>query len=164
MKELLSEYALYNAWANKLIIDAMQKLDEAAAVKEIVSSFPSVLKTVVHTWSAESIWLQRLKLIEHPVWQADGFSGNIADACAEWQSASKTLVKFVTEQADDNSFIQNLPFHDRQGVAYNMPVYQVLQHVFNHSTYHRGQLVTMLRQLGVTQIPSTDFIGFARLK
>ena len=44
MKELLSEYALYNAWANKLIIDAMQKLDEAAAVKEIVSSFPSVLK------------------------------------------------------------------------------------------------------------------------
>jgi len=45
-----------------------------------------------------------------------------------------------------------------------MPVYQMLQHVFNHATYHRGQLVTMLRQLGQDKIPDTDFYTYCRLK
>jgi uncharacterized damage-inducible protein DinB len=44
------------------------------------------------------------------------------------------------------------------------PVYQVLMHVFNHATYHRGQMVTMMRQLDVKTIPATDFIVFSRNK
>jgi uncharacterized damage-inducible protein DinB len=47
---------------------------------------------------------------------------------------------------------------------FKQPIYQVLLHMFNHSTYHRGQLVTMLRQLGVQKLPSTDFIVWSRRK
>ena len=45
-----------------------------------------------------------------------------------------------------------------------LPVYQMLLHVFNHGTYHRGQLVTILRELGVEKIPQTDFIVWSRKK
>jgi uncharacterized damage-inducible protein DinB len=45
---------------------------------------------------------------------------------------------------------------------FKQPVYQVLVHVFNHGTYHRGQLVTMLRQLGIEKIPQTDYIVWSR--
>jgi uncharacterized damage-inducible protein DinB len=48
-------------------------------------------------------------------------------------------------------------YYNRKKEHFKMPIYQMLHHVFNHSTYHRGQLVTMLRQLGVEKLPSTDF-------
>ncbi len=164
MKELLLQYAQYNKWANKLIIDAMLKLKEGDVDKEINSSFPSLRRTVLHTWSAESVWLQRLQLAEHPVWHGDDTSLLFEDVCKTWQVDSETLIQFVAQQYDDRALALVLQFYDRQKNAHKTPVYQVLHHVFNHSTYHRGQLVTMLRQLGATDIPGTDFIGFVRKK
>lgn len=164
MRELLLQYAQYNVWANKLIIDVLLKLEEGAADKEITSSFPSIFKTVMHTWCAESIWLQRLLLAEHPVWQEDVFSGTIEAASSEWQKTSVELVKVVEKQYDDKSLQHVLQFYDRQKNSYKIAVYLVMHHVFNHSTSHRGQLITMLRQLGLTKIPQTDFIAFVRLK
>ena len=164
MKQLLLEYAEYNAWANKKIIEVLLKLKEGADRNEIVSSFPSVYKTVMHSWSAESIWLQRLQLAEHPVWHEDIFKGTLSEACHEWQAVSSAFVEFVTKQYDDKALQHVVQFYDRQKNAYKMPVYQVLQHVFNHSTYHRGQLITMLRQLGITKLPQPDFTAFVRQK
>ncbi len=160
MKDLLLQYAQYNQWANKLMIDAILQLKAGAADKEINSSFPSVRRTVLHSWGAESIWLQRLLLAEHPVWHGDDLAITIEDACKRWQADSASLVNFVERQYDDRALQHVVEFYDRQKKTYKMPVYHVLQHVFNHATYHRGQLVTMLRQLGVTKIPATDFEAF----
>ncbi len=164
MKELLLQYAQYNVWANKLILDTILKLEHGATDKEIVSSFPSIRTTIIHVWSAEYSWLQRLQLAENPIWVQGEFSGTFEQACDAWQKTSAHLLQFVEKQYDDRSLEHVLQFYDRQKVSHKMPVYQVLQHVFNHSTQHRGQLITMLRQLGATKIPGTDFIGFARLK
>ncbi len=164
MKELLLQYAQYNVWANKLILDTIGKLEDGAVDKEITSSFPSIRETVYHVWSAEYIWLQRLQLAEHPVWIQGEFNGAFEQACGDWQKVSATFVEFVEKQYDERAFEHVLQFYDRQKASHKMPVYQVLHHVFNHSTYHRGQLVTMLRQAGATDIPGTDFIRFARKK
>lgn len=164
MKELLLQYAQYNQWANKLIIDALLKLDEGAVDKDINSSFPSVRRTVMHTYGAESIWLQRLQLAEHPLWHGDDMAVMFEDACQNWQDCSGELLNFVGQQYDERGMQHVIHYYDMKGTSHKTPVFQVLQHVFNHSTYHRGQLVTMLRQLGVTDVPGTDFIGFARLK
>ena len=161
MKEILVQYAEYNAWANKKIIEVLLKLEEAVD-KEIISSFPSVRATVYHTWSAEFIWMQRLQLTENPVWMAADFKGTFEEACKEWLLVSDTLVQFTSRQYDDKAFAHILQFYDRAKASHIMPVYQVLHHVFNHSTYHRGQLVTMLRQLGLKEIPGTDFVVFVR--
>ncbi len=65
----------------------------------------------------------------------------------------------------ENEFFQSiLTYRNLKGDQFSQPVYQVLHHIFNHSTYHRGQLVTMLRQVGLEKIPSTDFIAWARIE
>ncbi len=164
MKELLLQYARYNEWANKLIIEAIFKLQEADVDKEITSSFSSIRKTVYHVWSAEFVWLQRLQLAEHPVWIAAVFDGTFHAACTDWQRVSAELTHFIEKQFDDRSFGHEVVYHDLKRHPHKTPVSEILQHVFNHSTYHRGQLVTMLRQAGLNEIPGTDFITFVRKK
>jgi uncharacterized damage-inducible protein DinB len=164
MKEILLRYADYNLWANKRIVEAMLNLDEIDADREVVSSFPSLRATVYHTWSAEYVWLQRLEFVEQPVWIQGSYTGTFAAACVEWERVSELLIQFVARQPDDLAFEQICQFHDRQGVAHKSEMGQILHHVFNHSTYHRGQMVTILRQLGLKEIPGTDLIAYFRHK
>lgn len=161
MKELLLQMARYNTWANKQFIDVLLKLDEAALDTEITSSFPSIRKTVYHLWSAEDIWLQRLNLAEQPQWAESVFSGNFATALEKWQNASQALQAFVENQYDDEAFRHVLQYYNLKKVSFKIPVYIVLMQAFNHATYHRGQLTTMLRQAGVKKIPGTDLHTFA---
>ncbi len=161
MKELLLQYAEYNVWANKLMIDVLVGLGEEQLNTELVSSFPTLKVTTYHCWSAEYVWLQRLQEVSQPVWQ-QGFTGPFTEACADWEKVSGQLLQYVAELKDDDGAKANCRFADFSGKEHNMPVYQLLHHAFNHATYHRGQLVTMLRQVGVTTIPRTDFVAFAR--
>lgn len=160
MKELLQQYARYNVWANKQLIDVLQKLDNEQLDAEIKSSFPSIRKTVYHLWSAEDIWLQRLLLAEQPVWAESVFDGSFDEAAAKWQDTSAGLLAFVEKQYNDDAFRHVLQYYNLKKVSFKLPVYTVLMQVFNHATYHRGQLVTMLRQAGVKKIPGTDFHSF----
>ena len=161
MKELLYQYAGYNIWANNIMIDAMLKLSDAKVDKTINSSYQSIRATTLHCWSAEDIWLQRLMLQENTLWAESIFRGSFEDACLNWQIVSRGLEHFVGEQTDE-SLHNTLTYKDMQGVQHSLPVFQVLNHVFNHANYHRGQLITMLRQVGETVIPRTDYIVYAR--
>ena len=161
MKELIVQCAEYNVWANNRIINLLLKLEPGIAEKELTSSFPTLKATVIHMWSAESIWLQRLQLTEHPQWIQNSFAGSFEEACLECQKTSSIIEEFVKNQYDDRSFSHIVQFYDWKKLAHKMPVFQVLHHIFNHSTYHRGQLTTMLREAGIKEIPMTDFIVFA---
>ncbi len=164
MKETLLQLARYNIWANKRIMETMLRLDDAILDQEIASSFPSLRRTAYHMWSAEFIWLQRLQLVENPVWIETVFKGNVQEAFAEWEQVSKSLLQFVERQYNDHSLEHVLQYYNSKKEPFKNPVYSILQHVFNHATYHRGQLVTMLRQAGITKIPATDMIVFIRQK
>jgi uncharacterized damage-inducible protein DinB len=162
MKETLLQLAQYNLWANKRMIEALLQQDDATLDRELSSSFPSLRRTAYHMWSAEFIWLQRLQLVENPVWIDQVFQGTTAEAFAQWQQTSQQLIHFVEQQRDDQAFSHVLQYYNSKKEPFKHPVYGILQHVFNHGTYHRGQLVTMLRQAGVTKIPATDLIVFIR--
>ena len=162
MKELMLKYARYNLWANKCLVEAMSQLNKEQPDHVIISSFPSVFKTVLHTWSAENVWLQRLELVLHPVWPAADFDGTFMEACSNWEQSSALLAGY-TENLTDSGLQEYIHYHDLRNNPHATQVVDMLQHVFNHSTYHRGQLVTMLRQLGVTEIPGTDYIGYVRM-
>ena len=162
MKELLQQYTTYNIWATKQMVDRINKLSDEAINREIVSSFPSLYKTMQHMWLAEEVWWQRLKLTENIVLESDKFTGNfkeLTDALAKQSQQWKVWVDNATENQLTHVFA-----FVRNKEQIKMPVYQMLQHVFNHATYHRGQLVTMLNQLGADKIPSTDFSTFSRGK
>lgn len=163
MKELLLHYARYNVWANEQIINTMLALEPGAVDKEIVSSFATLRKTVYHIWGAEDIWQQRLDGVPKPAWVAAIFDGSFEDACALWQLVSGARLIY-TERMDDASLQSILSYNDVKGNPYQRRIWEVLQHVSNHSSYHRGQLVTMLRQVGVTEIPAMDFSLYMNLQ
>ncbi|MCD6011172.1 MAG: DinB family protein [Flavipsychrobacter sp.] len=163
MKELLLSYARYNVWANKQMIDTMLQLGPDAVDKEVTSSFPSLRTTVYHIWGAEDIWLQRLQHVAKPTWAAAGFEGSFEEACHNWEERSAQLMHYVAKM-DDAALHNMLHYNDIKGNPYQRHIWEVLQHVCNHSTYHRGQLVAMLRQCGATAIPQTDFSFYLNQK
>ena len=162
MKELLQQYAAYNVWASKTLFERINKLSEEEINKAIASSFPSIYKTVQHMWLAEEVWFQRLKLVENIELQSDKFTGSFNELSANLAKQSQQWIDWVNAATEPQ--LTHVFAYVRNKEQLKQPVYQMLQHVFNHATYHRGQLVTMLRQLGADKIPATDFSAFCRLK
>lgn len=161
MKEILQQYAAYNIWATKTILDRINKLSEEKITQEVTSSFPTIYTTVQHMWRAEEAWWQRLKLVENPVLQSDSFTGSFAEMCSQFSKQS-ILFKEWIDKANDIQ-LSHVFAYVRNKEQIKMVVQDMLLHVFNHATLHRGQLVTMLRQLGETdKIPSTDFSTYCR--
>ncbi|MFN8249696.1 MAG: DinB family protein [Ferruginibacter sp.] len=163
MKKLLLSYAAYNLWANQRILDVILNLTDEQINREIESSFSSIFKTVAHMWDAESLWWQRVKMMEKHERPSDHFTGTItemADHLIKQSKQWKEWVDLATEAALEHEFI----YRNTKKEQFKQPVSEVLHHIFNHATYHRGQLVTMLRQVGVKHIPGTDLVLFLRKK
>lgn len=163
MKDVIQEYATYNVWANQRICDKILALPEKKHKEEVASSFNSLFKTILHIWDAESGWWQRVKLLEKVEFPRDHFSGSTKELIAGLLNQSKNWEEWV-KNASELSLLHVFHYHNTKKELFKEPVYQVLLHVFNHSSYHRGQLVNILRQLGVENIPDTDFIIWTRKK
>jgi uncharacterized damage-inducible protein DinB len=163
MKQLLQQYAAYNIWANKLLVERINKLPVEKIMQEMPSSFSSIYKTMQHMWLAEEAWWQRLKLVEIVVLQSEKFTGSFTDLC-NLHANQSLLFKQWIDAATDNQLTHTFAYM-RNKEQQKMIVHDMLLHVFNHGGYHRGQLVNMLRQLGETEkIPSTDFTAYLRSK
>ncbi|HVF97503.1 MAG TPA: DinB family protein [Flavisolibacter sp.] len=163
MKEVFVQYAAYNLWANTQLLNLVETLPEEQQQKEIRSSFPGLFKTVLHLLDAESIWWQRLKLQERIVRPGETFSGNFAELSLQVQQQNRLWAEWINN-ATEHGFQHEFIYRNLKGERFKQPVYQMLLHLFNHGTYHRGQLVTLLRQVGIEKIPATDFILWSRKK
>jgi len=163
MKELLQQYAAFNLWANQRLFECIGKLSEEQARQEITSSFTSVYKTLQHIWLAEEAWWKRLKLVEQIELESEKFTGTCGDLMKKLEKQSTEWSDWV-HNATEAQLCHVFAYQNTKREQFKQPVNEVLVHVFNHGTYHRGQLVTMLRQLGVEKIPGTDFILFSRNK
>ncbi len=163
MKSLLIQYAAFNKWANKKLLDTISQLNETQLHQEIVSSFPGIYKTLLHLLDAENIWWQRLKLTERIEIPSLHFSGDFEELQKKILQQSEQWHEWVTN-ATDNQLSHVFAYQNTRREQFKQPVNEVLIHLFNHGSYHRGQLVTILRQLGVEKIPSTDFIEWSRSK
>lgn len=163
MKKLFEQYASYNVWANHRLIFVLEQLDENTWYKQVPSSFDSLYKTVLHVWDSESVWLQRMRLHEHIIIPSDNFDPAFKDACNGWIHQSMQWESYIkSDQFTEEAINSKLIYKNLKGEEFFQPVSEIVQHVFNHSTYHRGQLITMLRALQVDKLPSTDFIAFTR--
>ena len=163
MKQILQQYAAYTIWADQRIFETVNNLSDDRIDREIASSFPSIKKTILHIWDAESIWWQRLKLSEKITRPSEEFKGSFAGLLKNLEQQSVAWKEWI-DNANENQLQHVFAYQDSRKEQFKQPVYEMLLHLFNHSTYHRGQLVTLLRQLGVEKIPATDFIVFCRKK
>lgn len=163
MKVTLTKYAHYNCWANQQMLDCIFNLTDDQIHQTIESSFTSIYKTCLHMWDTEAIWWQRVKLIENVVIPSESFSGSITELGNAWSQQSKQWKEWI-DLAMPNTLEHEFSYMTTKKDRFKQPVYEVLLHLFNHQTYHRGQLVTMIRQTGFTKIPGTDFIKYLRRK
>lgn len=163
MKELLKQMAAYNIWANQKILDVILSLPEEKQKAEIPSSFTSLFTTILHMWNAESIWWQRMKLQERITSPFENFKGSMQEMANEFLRQNRQWEEWVNN-ASDAALDHVFQYQTARKEHFKQPVYQMILHVFNHGTYHRGQLINMLRQLGVEKLPPTDFILWSRKK
>jgi len=162
-KDYFIQLANYNIWANNLVHSWFEKITDEQWKQPVVSSFGSIGETALHVAAAESVWLDRLNNVPSPVWLPAVFKGSKKDLQVLWAKASAGLKLFVEHIAEAKLSV-NLSFKRRDGIADELAYYQILAHVFNHSTYHRGQVVTMLRQTRFAQDSSTDLSGYYKTR
>ncbi|CAN5184669.1 DinB family protein [soil metagenome] len=161
IKDLLLTYAKYNLWANKQLLNAIQQLDAKQLETEVKSSFKSIRHTAFHIWDAEYVWLNRFK--GNPL----TFMTKDLPAATPISSFIEGAEKFVeyVESQNDAFFTGATIFTDQSGKEHTMDNAGILMHCMNHSSFHRGQIVTMLRMLGFEgELPRTDFIVYLREK
>ncbi len=162
MRYTLKQHLNYNLWANGKIADFIANADEKLFDMEVISSFPSLRKTVYHIWDAEYIWLKRMQGESLSEWPSKNFNGSATDATDGWLACSQQLLEHIgVSDADYAS--STITYQNMKGDEFTTTVEGIVMHVVNHGTFHRGQIITMLRQLGYTNLSSTDLITFLRL-
>ena len=159
MKEILGTYTSYNLWANKIILDLLEN-NSSLLDKEVKSSFTSLRKTAYHIWSAEEIWHKRLNGESPPSLPQPG--NDFSEFSKQLSLRSQSFIDRVKEK-DETHFQTLCSYKDTRGNSYSNPQWQMIMHCMNHSTYHRGQIITLLRELGLTTIPPTDLIVYIRV-
>lgn len=169
----------YNRWAAERLYAKLETLSPEQFTATIASSFPSIRETLFHILAAEWIWMKRwtgespratapnpnvsLKswdgLRSGPVPTVEELS-TLAQLHGFGEDVDRKRETFLATVSED-ALQAPLPFSDMAGAPHAEPLVQMLQHVVNHGSYHRGQIVTMLRQLGAST-PSLDMLYFYR--
>ena len=151
----------YNYWARDRMLDSVAKLTPEQYLKPMGNSFDSIRDTVVHIYGAEWIWFTRFKG-ENPAGlpKASGFP-DLATLRAAWADVEAGWRSLVAN-LDDDDIDTVISFKTMAGATATSPLGQMIQHVVNHGTYHRGQVTPMIRQLGAAAPLSMDLIFYHR--
>lgn len=150
----------YHRWATAQVMEECTQLPSEQLLKNLHGSFPSIYDTLVHLYQADSVWLDRLH--EQPAgplekYAAPGCMYEFRDA---WTLVQEKMLHWAS-QLSEPEWERTLSYKTRAGVPYDSQVWQIILHVVNHGTHHRGQVSSMLRQLGIKPV-NLDLIAFYR--
>ena len=146
-------------WANKLAIESIRTVP---ASQSGTDDFRRLMQLLPHNQLARSVWLVRLKS-ETVTPPADWFpSWTLEQTAAACVQNDRHWAVYL-EGLKDSELAKPITYRSSEGQGYKSLVEDVLMHVFNHSTYHRGQLASLVSRCG-GQRASTDLIGFTRTK
>jgi uncharacterized damage-inducible protein DinB len=153
----------YTEWANARVLDAAEKLPPEELLRDVHISHKSILGTLLHVAGADWIWLERW-LGNSPVgpdawagWTPDD-ARSLQQVRDKWQQVVRRRNAYL-EKASDADLSRELGYTRFTGEPYSLPLGQQIQHVINHATLHRGQVVGMIRQLGMAP-PTTDLLFY----
>lgn len=157
--KLISNYTNFNEWANHNIVDWLNPLDKSLLYQKTPSSFNSIDYTLQHLLRAQNFWTLFIT-------EKDFSKFNWAAREGEVQTIlSELLVSCYQMKIDFGNFTDEELNHvlhlKTKWAKNNLARYEYIVHVINHSTYHRGQIITMARSLGITEnVPNTDYNMF----
>ncbi len=150
----------FNSWANARTLQAVESLPEAQLYIDLKNSFGSIHGTLVHLCGAEDIWLQRLNGANPGIFMKKDNFPTYESVKVKWNDVEEGF-KIYLSTLTEEELVRTVIFNTLKGDTVTQKVWQSLQHLVNHSTYHRGQITTMIRQSGGIPI-GTDLIAFYR--
>jgi len=155
----------YTEWANDLAMEAADELPDEDLHRDFGISHKSIFGTLTHMAGAEWIWLERWH--GNSPAKAEAWSMWTPESCADlatlndrWSEVVDRRVQFL-KSIDEERLAAELPFKLLSGDPSSMRLVDQMQHVANHATMHRGQVVGMIRQLGI-EPPSIDLLFYLR--
>jgi uncharacterized damage-inducible protein DinB len=146
---------LYTLWANRLVLETAASIPPEALTRDAGVSFGSLLGTMAHILRSQRRWLARFtgqmlpETVEFP---------DLESLSAGWAETAAQLEFFLASLTEDQ-LAADVTWVDSEGPVYTAPLWQPVTHMVNHSTFHRGQVISLMRQLGY-QPPTTDLIHF----
>ena len=148
----------YNKWANARMLDVASKLSPEQFTADLQSSHRSVRDTLAHTLAAEWIWLERWKGTSPKALLTATDFPTPESLRARWGQVERDYTEFFSGLSDE-ALDRVIGYTNTRGEQWEYALGSMIQHLMNHSTYHRGQVTTMLRQLGAEVTP-VDLLVF----
>ena len=153
----------YHYWARDRLLDALEGLPPDQLTRDLGSSFKSIHETVAHTYAAEWAWYSRWHGQSPTALLPPDQFPDLASIRTAWSQHEAKMRAFL-DQLGDEGVSRVFEYRLLSGQAGASPLWEMLQHVVNHASYHRGQVTTMLRQLGAAPAKSMDMIAYYRTR
>ena len=159
--EVLQTLVDYHYWARDRLFVAVETLTEEQLRRPLGNSFPSVFDTMVHLCGADWIWRSRWEGESPMALPKPELFDDLAKVRAAWHDEERRIREIVNRLGPEG-ITRPIEYQGWDGRRQAQPFWQMLQHLVNHGSYHRGQVTTMLRQLDVPPPKSMDLIAFYR--
>jgi uncharacterized damage-inducible protein DinB len=163
MKSLLLNYLQYNHWANEKMCNYLSGVDEDEILANKKAEYQTIKKVILHVADSEQTWLARLNGKNIPHMHKLDSSGSFAGICSTIRNNSVDFIEFVSGK-DDQFLLSVTEYVNLKGKTFSQNNAEIILHCMNHSTFHRGQVMSMLRYVGYTDQSASDFIMFLREK
>jgi uncharacterized damage-inducible protein DinB len=148
----------YTEYANQLALDAAEKVTDEQLRQDVKISHGSILGTLAHMAGAEWVWLSRWQgTSPSEIWNDQTFA-DLTALRARWQQIEADR-RALLETLSEDVLPQELSYRNIKGEPFTLPLIVQMQHVVNHATLHRGQVVGMIRQLGIAP-PAVDLLYY----
>ena len=148
----LQRHIRYSNWASRVLMDAVRTLPAAELERPTGISHHSILGTMTHLHFADWIWYTRVaEAIDKPAETLEALERDWPDLQQRWEVFCDSL-----SEAD---LARPIPYRSIRGYDAVANVEQVVLHLVNHGTLHRGQVMGMIRQLGIVP-PGTDLMHY----
>lgn len=152
------QHLLYTLWADRLVRDAAREVRPEDLTREAGVSFGSLLGTLVHMLGSQRRWLSRFTGQALPVLPTPKDLPDFLSLAMAWEETHAELEAFLAALTEEQ-LAAEITWTSTEGEPHTLPLWQPVSHMVNHATYHRGQVASLLRQLGY-QPPRTDMSYF----
>ncbi|MGJ7910037.1 DinB family protein [Neobacillus sp. LXY-1] len=143
----------YHYWANKRMLHHLSKLDPGLFTKEVKNTFPSIANIFEHIFQVDTLWLKRLQGLSQPNIESVMFE-NPSVALQSFEQLFQQFSLVVPEKS-------HITYINTKGEVFQNTWEEIIAHIVNHGTYHRGNISSILHQIGERSV-STDYIFFLR--
>ena len=150
----------YDRWANGRVLRAVATLSAEQFTRDLGGSFRSVRDTLAHLYGAEWVWNERIEGRSPSSLPTGTTFPDLASVRAKLEEMDRHYIDYVSKLTP-RDLQRVMTYKSFAGDEFSNPLWQSLHQLTNHATYHRGQTVTLLRQLGVKPV-ATDLIAFYR--